>query len=231
MRYKQIVVAINYVDYKDPRRRMAQDMALHVLSLRPGTNISLVSFDFPHAPKPKIFDEYKIEHLPILKRDSSVELNNTRRLPYIKEILGYCNKIKCDVFGYINSDIILIPSVYDLLQLDFDSFMFSRSEIGETDIDSFRDKPVKVIYGGNSHGGIDGFFFSRRWWNINHGKFPDNLILGETEWDTCYRMIIKKIGCRYVEARALYHVYHDAKWDINSPGGQNNIKILNEVMK
>jgi hypothetical protein len=230
---KQIVIATNYVDYTDKRRRMAQDVAMQVLSMCPRNQVSLISFDFKGAPEPLLFSQLtysKIHHMPILKRDSFVELDNTRHLPYIKEIFDNCCKIKCDCFGYINSDILIPSSVYNILELDFDAFIFSRSEIAETDLDSFLSpKRPKIIYGGNSHEGADAFFFKKEWWNVNKNSFPNDLVLGETEWDTCYRLLIKKIGARYVEARALYHVYHSPKWDVNSPAGINNRKILNTI--
>lgn len=231
---KQIVIAINYVDYSDVRRKMAQEEALNVLSRRPTEFVSLVNFDFMGSSKPKIFDQYGLDgiiHLPILKRDSSVLINSSKRFPYIKEILNYCNRIKCDVFGYINSDILVPLGIYDILSANFDAFIFSRSEIGEIDSDSFIANNQKVIYGGNSHCGADGFFFRKSWWDENRDKFPDNLLIGATEWDTVYRTIIKNSGARYIEERSLYHVYHDQTWTTTSPSALNNIAIWDEVKK
>jgi hypothetical protein len=226
---KQIVVALNYVDYKDERKRKAQQVALQVLSMHPKPFVSIVSFDFVHTPETAILESFGIYHLPILKKDSSVFIQNPRKLPYIKEILNCCGKIQCDVFGYINSDILLANKVYDLLQQDYDAFIFSRSDIGEISAKDFIDGKARVIYGGDKHAGVDGFFFKKSWWDKNRDKFPDGLILGETEWDTCYRYIIKHSNAVYIEKRALYHVYHDAKWDINSLGGKNNRKIWDNI--
>lgn len=228
---KQVVIAINCVDYKDPRRRMAQEVALQSLNFRPSEQVSVMALSFKGDPKPNALGLLDIHYLPILKRDSSILLNNTRRLPYIKEILDTCAKTKCDVFGYINSDILMPSVAYQILQMDFDAYIYSRSDIGEINIDDWIRGNYKVIYGGNKHSGADGFFFKKSWWNVNRDKFPDDLVIGETEWDTCYRLLIKKIGCRYIEARTLYHVYHDAKWDKNSPAGINNTKILDEIQK
>jgi len=111
------------------------------------------------------------------------------------------------------------------LQQDFNAYIFSRSDIGEISAKDFIDGKARVIYGGDKHVGVDGFFFKKSWWNENKNKFPCDAILGETEWDTIYRYIIKHSTANYIEKRVLKHVYHDAKWDINSPGGKNNRKI------
>lgn len=226
---KQIVIAINYVDYKDVRRKTAQDVALRVIGMRPMQQVSSIAFDFFDAVEPSILNECNIYHFPTLRKDSSKLLNNNRRMPYIKEILDTCNKVQCDVFGYINSDILVSNRVYDILQSDFDSYIFSRTDIGEVDAEDFVNGKIKPIYGGDSHCGADGFFFNKSWWNSNKDRFPDDLVLGETEWDTCYRKIIRSSGCKYLESRELYHVYHDAKWNVNSQAGINNKRILKEI--
>lgn len=223
---KNIVVGFSYVDYKDRRRKIAQDNAIEVLSQCP-SHVVPVSFAFKRSDPHKYLSNLNITQLSILNRDSSVTINNTRQLPYIKEMLNYCSKIDCRVFGYINSDILMPDDAYSLLNMDFDAYVFSRSDIKEISPDDFRSstKNIEVIYGGNTHAGADGFFFKKSWWECNKDRFHNDLVLGETEWDTCYRTVIKKSGARYIEARVLYHVYHDAKWDINSPGGINNLKI------
>lgn len=226
---KQIVVAFNYVSYKDDRRNCNQRVAMKVISACPRRYVSAVSFDFKDIPEPDFLKECGIHHLPILKRDSLSIHGNTRRLPYIKDILENCSKITCDVFGYINSDILVPMDAYDILQKDFDAYIFSRSDIVEIRAIDFLDKKARVIYGGDKHIGADGFFFNKSWWNRNRDKFPPNLILGETEWDTVYRHIIKNSNANYMEKRMLYHVYHDAKWDINSLGGINNRKIWDSI--
>lgn len=222
---KQIVIALSYVDYKEERRRKAQQVALQVLSMRPKNYVSVVSFDFRHTPEPSILHGYGIHHLPVLRKDPTILIKNTRRLPYIREIFEYCNKISCDVFGYINSDILLSNRVYDLLQQDYDAYIFSRSDIGEISAKDFIDGKARVIYGGDKHAGADGFFFKKSWWNENKNKFPCDLIIGASEWDTCYRYIIKNSNAKYLEVRKLYHVYHDQTWRLDTPDAISNIKI------
>lgn len=227
---KRIVIGFSFVRYTDIRRIIAQENAISVLASHPD-NVFPISFDFQKSEKMKVLEDFKIPQLNILKRDSSIEIQNNRRLPYIKEILNNCYKINCDVFGYINSDILVSQDVYNILQQDFDAYIFSRSDIGEVSADDFINKRYKVIYGGDKHIGADGFFFNRSWWNANKDKFPDGLLIGTTEFDTCYRVIIKNSGAKYLEKRVLYHTYHDQTWTTTSPSALNNIAIWNEIKK
>lgn len=224
----RIVVGFSYVIYNDVRRRLTQENAITVLS-RHSEGVYPISLGFYDEKKYDFLKEVNIPQLNILKRDSAKIINNNRRLPYIKEILECCYKVDCETFGYINSDILVSPVVYDILRMDFDAYMFSRSDIAEVSVEDFESKNIKIIYGGNQHSGVDGFFFKKSWWDISRKKFHDDLVVGDSEWDTYYRKTIKKLDCRYLEARALFHVYHNAKWDVNSPGAQNNIRILNNI--
>ena len=227
----RIVVGFSFVDFFDKRRRLHQETALNILASHPPL-VFPVSFGFSKSSqRPKILEELKIPHLNILNKNSSNIINNNRDLPYIKEILDRCSSIDCDVFGYINSDILIPAVVYDILQLNFDAYIFSRSDIGEIDPQSFLEGKINVIHGGNQHSGADGFFFKKSWWNCNRNRFPDNLIMGSPEWDTVYRTVIKKSPCRYLEARALFHVYHTQTWAETSPSALNNIAIWEEIKK
>jgi len=224
-----IVVAFSPVNYKDERRRKAQEVAVRVLSHAPSF-VYPVAFDFLKDSSPiSVVEECNIPTLNILKRDSVKTISNTRRLPYIKEILELCSKIDCDIFGYINSDILVDENVYQNLFEDKDAFIFSRSDIGEVSVEDFLAGKSKVIYGGDKHIGADGFFFNKEWWLKNRQRFPSGLIIGSTEWDTCYRYIIKKLTANFVESRSLYHVYHNQTWTTTSPSALNNIAIWNEI--
>ena len=222
---KTIVIAFNYVDYKDPNKKEAQDTAIRVLAETPDW-IFPVSFGFFGESNPKF---HGINTLNLLKRNSRIEISNDRDLPYIKEILDLASQIDCDKFGYINSDILIGQEFIEAIQEDADAYIFPRSDIGNvTAMDFFRGN-YQVIYGGDQHIGADGFFFDKEWWKQNRDKFPDDLIIGETEVDTCYRRLIERYSNNYIERRVLKHVYHDAKWGLTSHGAKNNIKIWKEI--
>jgi len=186
-----------------------------------------VAFGFAGEPEDNSLPS--LHNLNVLKRNSKVEIDNDRPLPYIKEILDAASQIDCGKLGYINSDIMIGPEFYDTIQEDADAYIFSRSDVAEIGSNDFMAGIRNVIYGGDQHIGADGFFFDRQWWIENRDKFPDDLIIGETEWDTCYRQLIARYSDHYIEKRVLYHVYHDAKWTLTSPGAVNNIRILKEI--
>lgn len=222
------VIAINYSPFRDIKKANRQHIAMEVISEAPEWvyPIALGLDDSVHEA-----ERYGIRSFNILKRNSKVEIGNNRDLPYIKEIMDIVSRIDCGKIGYINSDILVGNEFYEALARDFDAYIFSRSDIAETCSKKFLKRDFKVIYGGDQHIGADGFFFKKEWWLNNRNYFPDDLIIGETEWDTCYRKIIKNIASNYLEKRVLYHVYHDAKWNLTSPGAINNIKIWRDIEK
>ena len=77
--------------------------------------------------------------------------------------------------------------------------------------------------------GVDGLFFNRIWWYKNNSIFPNGLILGETEFDTCYNSIIQKSVANRLIKRELYHVVHDRIWNIDSRAGIANRLIWQAV--
>jgi hypothetical protein len=217
----RVVIGFNFAEFSDVRKRNRQQVAIEVLENLPD-NFYPIAFDFIKSES--IFN-FNINKLNILKRNSLNEIGNDRNLPYVKEILNYLNKIDCDKFGIINSDILLNHKFIKLIEKDFDAFILPRYDISEVSSSKFINNDFNVIYGGDGHIGADGFFFKKKWWDDNSHLFPQDLILGETEWDTSYRYIIKNNCDNYIEERSVYHVYHDAKWTLNSKGAKNNIKI------
>ena len=228
---KSVVVAFNYVDFQDYHKKRRQNVAMELLCRSP-KNIFPVGFTFLGDVCHREWD--RIVSYNILKRNSAHTIENNRELPYIREILeNCCDHFPCpkypDVIGFINSDILLGNSFYDVIQSDADAFVLSRSDIVDVTADEFLDGKFKVIFGGDKHPGADGFFFKRSWWLENQKRFPKDLILGETEWDTCYRSIIRKLDPNHIESRCLYHMYHDAKWSLTSSGAKNNLEIWAKI--
>lgn len=218
-----VALAINYVDFDDKKKSERQSVAMEVLSNSPDWLCPIVvGLD----ESVYLAKEYKVHDFKLLKRDSRLEINNNRSLPYIKEILSTLAKERrFKKIGYINSDILIGPDFFDVIQRNHYAFILSRSDIAEVSSPEYLQSKFKVIYGGDKHHGADGFFFKRSWWIRNQRKFPEDLIIGETEWDTCYRKIIYD-NCRsFIEKRALHHVYHDQSWNWTSNGARNNMEI------
>jgi hypothetical protein len=223
-----VVIAFNYVDFKDYKKRDRQLTAMRVLKETPEW-VSPIAFGFDGSVSSA--EKCGIHAFNVLKRNSSKEIGNNRELPYIKEIMDWTAKIECGKIGYINSDILIGKEFLDAINENADAYIFSRSDIAETNCVRFCKENFKVIFGGDQHIGADGFFFKREWWINNRDQFSDDLIIGETEWDTCYRTIIKNECSNYIERRCLYHVYHDAQWSLDSPGAKNNIAIWKSIKR
>lgn len=225
----KVVIIVNPVSFTNPRRTIAQNVALETMSRLP-SQFKTIAISYKNEICPVKLPN-GISHHSVLKRDSGIEIENSRPLPYIKEMIDFASSLDFDIIGYINSDILLGRQFIESINIEKDCYIFSRSDIGEIGATQLIQGLAKIIYGGDKHAGADGFFFNKKWWVKNRDLFPDDLIIGETEWDTCYRHIIKCNTENYIEKRCLYHVYHDAKWDTKSKGAQNNIRIWNEVKK
>jgi hypothetical protein len=222
-RKAKIALGFMHVPYINEERKYTQDLSITMMGTYQGlypvaldlndTSSSLEGY--PHIPK-----------LNLLKRNSRRTINNTRDLPYIKDIFDILSRIECNIIGYTNSDIIFLDGAIDTLNLQYaETFLFSR-----VDIPFQMDFNQKIEHERleKSHSGMDACFFKKDWWLKNRNLFPDDLIVGETEWDTIYRMIAKK-NSQYIEARNVYHFKHKPQWNVSSPGAKNNINIFNQI--
>lgn len=222
------VIAINPVNYSDRRRSLYQNEAIKILINNIPDDFVVLSCLFPNETTKINCKNSKVIYL---ERNSRNIIGNNRDLPYIKDIFSFCNEINCHIFGYINSDIILSKDFFNILKRDKDAYIFYRREIGETNVERFNAGDYHRVWGGDKHEGNDSFFFNKDWWDNNSNLFPDDLILGETEWDTCYRTIIVSETKNYYVGRDLCHIFHDQKWDCKSPGAINNLNIFKNVLK
>jgi len=226
---KRVVVAINYASFKDRKKLKRQEVALDVLCTHVAQSlgsVKVVSFNYPND-KIGLSDWCGVRKT--LVRDSQALIDNNRPLPYIKELFDGCREFDCDYLGYINTDILLHPEFFGLFDSKKDAYIFYRREIAEVSCVDFMNQKIKHVWGGDQHPGNDAFFFKKDWWEKHRDEYPDDLILGETEWDTVYREVTKAVSKNYLESRELCHVYHDAKWTLDSNGALNNIKIWNEI--
>lgn len=221
----RMVIAINYVNYSDPYKRRLQDTAINILDRVSPPDVMLTSFNLPED----------IVNVPAhwrafnnLKNNSKKIIGNDRSLPYIYEIFDACSQLKwCNSFGYINSDILINKGFFDLFSNDIDAYIFYKKDIEEVNYDKLMSGNFHIVW--SDPPGQDGFFFKRTWWLKHKNLFPKELILGETEWDTCYNSILQYTTKNIMIKRALYHVYHERKWNLTSPGAKNNIAIWNTI--
>jgi hypothetical protein len=219
----KILVAVNYVNYKDKERKYAQDIALQMMVKNKPDNVQLISFNYEdenvNLLKPFIIKK-------ILKRDSSKIIGNNRRLPYIKEIFDLCSKEDVDIFGYFNSDIIVDKDFFNRFNNN-DVYLFQRIDGANISEHNFPLKSFHIVC--REHPGFDGVFFKKEWWLDNRDQFHDDLILGEAFWDYYYKKIVDINSDKILIQRAIYHMYHDTIWDLKSKGAINNKNINDNI--
>lgn len=229
---KNIAVAINPAFFENEKRAKLQKNAFRVLSMAP-KNVLPVAFDFIGNEIHPDIKEHGIKSLNILKKDAAAILGNSRRLPYIDEIMNCCAQLDCDIIGYINSDILMNYDVYKILESDCDAFSFQRYEVQDVSPEDFMNGRMKIIPYVAIHGGlpcgIDGFFFKKDWWIKNAEHFTDQLVIGEASWDYCYDFTIKKLAKKHVFQRCLFHVYHTITWKYETKAALNNRKTELEL--
>ena len=219
------VLAFMYVPYLSKERRLAQSLAIQSMIIY--ENFFPIALDFKGTNKN--LEEFEtVPKLNVLKRNSRETIRNTRDLPYVKDIFDALSKIECDNIGYSNSDIVHWGHAIKVLELPiYKSYLFSR--IDTPPIYSIDDEWAQAK-NDMSHAGMDSIFFNRKWWIENRNLFPDDLIVGETEWDTIYRLIAKKHS-RYIEARTVFHVSHKPQWNLATPGAKNNLVIFETIRR
>lgn len=221
-----ISVALNYVEYLDLKKRKYQENALFVLEHNKGSNVKVFVYNYPDE-KVNVPSDFII--CKSLKRDPVKDFGAERRLPYIKEILDLCVNTDCDVFGYINSDILIPNGFFNIFKENRDVYLFSRTDIGEVNYNTLNENNFRIVW--NGHPGCDGFFFKKEWWINNSDKFDNDLIIGEPKWDDYYMVLTSSLTENYISRRAIYHTWHDTIWSELSIGGKHNTAIWNKLRK
>jgi hypothetical protein len=224
---KNIVLAINWVDFKDFEKKRNQEIALSLLEENAPQNVLLHSFNL-EGETVGLNGRFRV--CCILKRDSAKEIGNSRHLPYVKEILDAASAIPCDIFGYINSDILLTKDFFDIFKEDYDAYIFGRHEI--KDLVDFNKKQYELIqkpypeFG--QHPGFDAVFFDTKWWMAHRNNFHDDFISGEPYWDMYYFQKIKQTA-KFLNQRAIYHMFHKTTWNNGSNGVRNNENLIHRA--
>ena len=230
----KILLTTNYVGYKVADKKRWQKTALNVMAKNSPSNVMLAFFNYEDETTNIINNNdtsgaFRV--FKMLKRNSRKIINNDRDMPYIKEIFNNCSKLPCDIFGYVNSDILINKDFFKVFKNNIDTYIFSRTDINEVSEQDFLKGKIEVSensYSKGLHDGVDGVFFRKKWWLENRDKFHDDLVLGEPYWDWYYRKAIKNNSKRNIEKHNLYHVHHVTKWTFDSNGAKNNTRIWEE---
>ena len=130
----KIILATNYVGYKERDKKRWQKVALNVMAKNKPNNVMLVFFNYEDETTNIINNNdtsgaFRV--FKMLKRNSRKIIKNNRDMPYVKEIFDNCAKLPCDIFGYVNSDILIHKDFFNVFKNNIDTYIFSRTDIKE----------------------------------------------------------------------------------------------------
>lgn len=110
----------------------------------------------------------------------TLEFEHTTKYPLVNKIFETLSTVDCDIFVFLNNDIILNSSFFKVLNEHIETYAASRAHLHE--LNSLTE-PLKIE--SYSVHGFDLFAFKKTWWQQNKNIFPD-MYLGRSYWDTVY---------------------------------------------
>jgi hypothetical protein len=110
----------------------------------------------------------------------TINIQHDTKYPFVNDILNVLSETDCDLFCFLNSDIVLNTNFFNYLDNKYDTYAASRAHLYEL---NSLNEPLKIE--GYSVHGFDLFAFKKDWWLKNKSIFPD-MYLGRSYWDTVY---------------------------------------------
>jgi hypothetical protein len=162
---------------------------------------------------------------PVLKRHAVSELGVKRDLPFLKELLGTMAQTPCDLFGYLNSDILMDKACMHLLRNGKGAYAFSRYDIAPCSYADFQAGNFKITH--YAHSGFDAVFFTPSWWRRYSQVLPYDLLIGEGVWDNYYDSAIRAVTPKQsYSGKHLYHREHvGGSWSPSSLEFESNDRV------
>lgn len=152
-------------------------------------------------------------HLPVKNSQLNREfIDETRRLPFVKDMIDRAAETGRDVIILTNSDTCVtidIGIIVAKAMLKTPAVAFTRRE--------FQAVPKRLtrtdIVTGQLVAGYDAFAFMRHWWLANRDSMPD-LLLGAEGWDSVLAALIRKTtnSDAWLIDGEVYHVKHVPLW-------------------
>jgi hypothetical protein len=111
---------------------------------------------------------------------NNLEIEHYTQYPFVNDILDSLATTDCDLFCFLNSDIILNNTFFKFLESEWETYAASRAHLYEL---NSLDEPLKIE--SYSVHGFDLFSFKKEWWLKNKNIFP-KMYLGRSYWDTVF---------------------------------------------
>jgi hypothetical protein len=126
------------------------------------------------------------------------------KLPFVCDILDTLSKTECDIFLFMNNDIVVSNKLYNIFD-EHETYAISRMHLHS--LESLDEELKMQAY---SVHGFDAFAFKKTWWNKNSNKFL-NYYIGKPYWDTHYMVIcMLNSNCKVVNKLppVIFHAEH-----------------------
>lgn len=111
---------------------------------------------------------------------NTLEVEHNTKYPLVNKLFDSLSSTDCDLFIFLNNDIIVNNTFFKLLDIKYETYAASRAHLYEL---NSLNEPLKIE--SYSIHGFDLFGFTKKWWLKNRNIFPD-MYLGRSYWDTVY---------------------------------------------
>ncbi len=144
---------------------------------------------------------------------SSRDLGDTRKLPYIKDIIDHAAAQATDdeIIAFCNADTLILPDAPAAIRERLatgDCCYSRRIDVADGAFPHTRDGLAKFP----RHVGADLFAFRAGWWRSHRDEFPD-LLLACEGWDWCMRRVAQKYNpAAEIDPPIIYHENHSPVW-------------------
>lgn len=200
----------------DAAANRRQRLAVDALRRQPG--IQAVNLQFADGDPCLAPD---LETIPLLTRDSvAVTRAAVRRKPITREIFDTLALLAAarglDRFGFLNSDIIVTPRVFETILADGrDTYAIARADVEDATVP--HPAPVMLT------AGHDMFVIAVDWWRRESRRFRP-YIVGEMGWDVVYTALLMcHSNGRILNREPLVlHERHDPGWHAETPAARYN---------
>ena len=111
---------------------------------------------------------------------TTLNIVQNTKYPLVNKLFDSLASTECDVFLFLNNDIIVNTTLFKLLNDSYETYAASRAHLYElTSLNNTLNIESYSVHG------FDLFGFKKSWWLINQKLFPD-MYLGRSYWDTVY---------------------------------------------
>lgn len=166
-----------------------------------------------------------IKNLHVLTRSSKDVLPNfSKKLPFVKDIFNALADTDCDVFVFINSDILITDNLINYIK----NVQLLSTTCQRLDIDPISDLSDIITGRRFEIAGFDAFIFNKNWY-ITHQVLFEDFLLGRVYFDHAFALIMKIFGGENIILNSfppnIVHIMHGRESHTEDQGNLYNKNI------